>query len=138
MFQILYTSEARVSFSPGELTELLAAARRRNERVGVTGMLLFCRGHFLQMLEGDARDVIATFERIEKDGRHAHVTTLYRGHSPVGRAFAEWSMGFHRIEGPEDAPPGFVRINDRLDLAQFDHVAALDFLTACQRRPALS
>lgn len=43
-------------------------------------------------------------------------------------------MGFHLIAGQDDMPKGFIRVNDRINLTRFDHVTALDFLSACQQR----
>ena len=73
--------------------EILAASRRNNARVGVTGALMFNSGCFGQVLEGPQDAVEATFERIQQDERHGDVSLLAFG--PVGgRAFATWSMGY--------------------------------------------
>ena len=70
MYQIIYASEATESFSSDQLAELLATARRRNRINRLTGMLVFCNQQFLQLLEGDPADVIATYDRIAHDPRH--------------------------------------------------------------------
>lgn len=134
MFQIIYSSDAATAFSPTQLVSLLTDARRRNEHHDVTGMLVFCRDRFLQALEGDATGVVGTFERIERDARHGNVRTLFRGHSPQGRVFGQWSMGFQNVAGAADIPPSFVSVSDRIDLSQFDHLMAIEFLRACQRQ----
>jgi hypothetical protein len=132
MFQIVYSSRARIAFTPTGLEKLLTGARARNTARAVTGLLVFCDGLFLQVLEGDPRDVIATFERIERDSRHGNVKTLFRDYSHAGKTFREWSMGFHHLASPADIPAGFVRVNNRIDLSQFDGLAAIEFLSACQ------
>lgn len=134
MFQIIYSSEAAARFRPDELVSLLELARHRNDCHNVTGMLVYCNGRFLQALEGDAADVVGTFERIGQDVRHIRLKTLFRGHSPLGRVFGEWSMGFQDVSDPVDSPSSFVRVSDRIDLLQFDHAMAIEFLTACRRQ----
>lgn len=133
MFQVLYRSEGDQLFPPDQLGPLLTASRTRNAAAGLTGMLVFAQNHFLQVLEGRAENVVETFARIERDSRHRNIVTLFRGHAPAGRCFAEWAMGFHLIASQHDMPRGFIRVNHRIDLTQFDHVTALEFLSACQR-----
>lgn len=138
VFQVLYTSEAGYAFTRDDLALLLAGARRRNAAVDLSGMLVFAQNLFLQVLEGRAEDVLATFARIEVDSRHKNITTLFRGNAPAGRLFAEWAMGFHLIADADDLPAGLVRVHERINLAQFDHLSALEFLSACQRSLAPS
>lgn len=72
---------------------ILAASRRNNPKVHVTGALMFNAGCFAQVLEGPRWAVENTFERIQQDERHGDVSVLSFG--PVDhRAFDRWSMGF--------------------------------------------
>ena len=77
----------------GEIEAILAASRRNNDLVGVTGALMFNSGFFVQVLEGDQRAVEATFERIQQDERHGDVTLLEFVPAAI-RAFGNWSMAF--------------------------------------------
>jgi hypothetical protein len=52
---------------------IVAAARTRNEAIGVTGHLLRLSGHFVQVLEGPHADVEAVFGRISRDLRHRSI-----------------------------------------------------------------
>jgi len=133
MYQIIYTSEAATSFSSLDLQALLAIARRKNVIRGVTGMLVCSDNQFLQVLEGDAADVISTFDRIAKDPRHDQLIVLHRGYSNVGKTFGETSMGFHSIALNSALPDGFTRVANRLDFASFDGLTALEFLLACRQ-----
>ena len=74
---IAYSSNASVPFNADSLAELLAVSRRNNERAGVTGMLLYRGGNFLQALEGPTSAVRTTFERIAQDSRHRTVAILF-------------------------------------------------------------
>ncbi len=138
MYQIVYTSEATIDFSSDDIRELLAVARAKNKIGLITGMLVFCDNQFLQVLEGNATDVIRTYDRIAGDRRHDNVIVLHRGYSHVGKTFTASAMGFHSLALNAQLPPGFARENGRVNFAHFDGLSALDFLVACSRQPALA
>ena len=91
--------------SDADLVSLLAESRERNLRQGVTGMLLFASGSFLQVLEGQPADVDAIFASIRRDPRNADVFLIARD-TILERAFPGWSMGFANVSGlsPEKLP----------------------------------
>jgi len=137
MHQIVYTSIAKQNFSAADLKKLLLAARLRNKEVGVTGMLVFHDGVFLQALEGEKRAVNEIFARIRNDRRHRDVVVLHRGPGPEQRVFGEWSMGFADFTGAADILKGFVRLNEQLPLKDLDSAAAVELLSACAGDEAL-
>ena len=53
IYQIAYTSAAARTISDEDFQQILASARRNNPREGLTGMLTFAGGSFLQVLEGE-------------------------------------------------------------------------------------
>lgn len=120
MYQIVYVSSATVRFTTPDLFDLLAKSRANNARAGVSGMLLFRDGNFMQALEGPEEAVRATYERIGRDPRHAGAMVLLRG--PVeARQFSEWSMGFRDLAAPSArAAAGFSEfLNTPLTGAEF-------------------
>jgi hypothetical protein len=76
-----------------EVQQILQVSRRNNSRVGVTGALLFNHSCFAQVLEGPLSAVEETFERIQRDTRHADVTVLELA-AASAREFPAWSMAF--------------------------------------------
>ena len=107
VFSLIYLSEGTVDFSQQDLRELLTKARENNSALGVSGMLLFKSGNFLQVLEGDEETVLALFKKISLDTRHARIVPLFQGVSPR-RDFPDWSMGFHDLNSPDTKNiPGF-------------------------------
>ena len=97
MIQVLYVSSGAGRISLDDVSRILAVARRNNGKSGVTGMLLFCDGNFLQLLEGSAAAVDQTLERIARDRRHKNMTVLLR--APISsRSFVDWSMGFEPVD----------------------------------------
>jgi hypothetical protein len=76
-----------------EIESILAAARRNNPPLSVTGALVFNRGLFAQVLEGPCPSVEALFEKILRDERHGDIQVLGFG-AARERMFSNWSMAF--------------------------------------------
>ncbi|HEY9034951.1 MAG TPA: BLUF domain-containing protein [Pseudomonadales bacterium] len=104
LIQLIYLSNSTQFDSNDKLQELLKVARRNNSRLGVTGMLLYHEGTFLQVLEGEEAVVDALYARIKQDDRHRACMKVARV-SVDAREFGNWSMGFQRPEG--SLLPGF-------------------------------
>lgn len=81
------------------LNAILKTARSHNVANGVTGLLCYADGNFLQVLEGGRGTVNALYARILADTRHREVTLLsYQEVSE--RRYAGWTMGqvnLHRL-----------------------------------------
>lgn len=107
LIQLIYTSKAAVDLSDEQLGEILNFSIRNNRSRGITGLLLYGKGTFMQLLEGEADDVDATFRRIAEDTRHHDIECHLR--TPASkREFEQWHMGYRAIR-PEDAKalPGY-------------------------------
>lgn len=104
-----YVSRGTLAGSPeevaAEIAAILAAARRNNQRLGITGALLFSEGQFAQVLEGPQAAVEEIFESIECDSRHAGVTLLHF-HPVAARSFAGWDMAYVGVAAPPPGMPG--------------------------------
>lgn len=90
LLQLIYASRP-FGYDAAMLDDILLAARRCNERDGITGALLCRRDLFLQMLEGPRARVTATFGRILRDDRHVEVALLWCG-DVAQRLFPDWTM----------------------------------------------
>ena len=97
--RIFYISRSLAT--PEQTEQILAGARRRNQRSGVTGALLFTGGHFAQLLEGPAQAVAATMAAVEADPRHEAVTRLIESEIEQ-RRFADWTMAYIEAPGADD------------------------------------
>jgi len=93
----VYRSKARADISDAGIEALLEPSRRHNEAAGVTGMLLFGNGYFVQIIEGTGPAVDRTYRRILSDPRHADAVLLYDG-SGEPRRFGGWTLGYARME----------------------------------------
>lgn len=107
MHALIYVSSAVRPLSRDELVVLLVTCRENNARMGITGMLLYKEGNFMQVLEGEEPAVRALYEKIRTDPRHTGEILLWQG--PLeGRQFGEWSMGFQDLDSEEArSTPGY-------------------------------
>ena len=96
VFRLVYVSRSK-PLAPDRqermVADILAASRRNNADLGITGALLFSADCFAQSLEGSMQAVEALFERIQMDDRHTDAVIL--GVEPAAeREFGNWSMAY--------------------------------------------
>lgn len=90
---LLYTSRSVSSFTESELEELAIRSAERNEKLGITGVLLYGGGRFLQLLEGASEAVNPLYdEKIAHDSRHTDCRVLVREACET-RLLPSWAMG---------------------------------------------
>lgn len=97
---IAYLSTATHLMSEQELEGLLGKARKQNLESGITGVLLYCEGSFMQCLEGEAAAVAQTYQRIGKSRLHTGIIELM-DESIAVRSFADWRMGYSSVTSSE-------------------------------------
>jgi hypothetical protein len=114
LVRLLYASRAVPAVDQEELLTILRQSKARNPEHGITGVLCFSEGIFLQVLEGGRSAVNALYNRIAADPRHTQVELL--SYQEIGeRRFAGWSMGQVNL----------ARLNRAL-LLKYSATAALD------------
>lgn len=90
LMQLIYASRP-FGFDTAILNSILSDARRLNPENDITGALICRADVYLQLLEGPAAAVEATFARIARDDRHVEVQQLVS--RPVEqRLFPDWAM----------------------------------------------
>lgn len=100
LFSLVYVSSATRLMTPAELRELLTVSRTNNAAAGISGMLLYKSGNFIQVLEGSKSAVESTFAKISRDTRHRGCLVLLRAQQEQ-RDFEEWSMGFYDMDSEQ-------------------------------------
>jgi len=92
LVRLMYVSRAVAALDQEELVAILRKSRANNPAAGITGVLCFSDGIFLQLLEGGRSAVNRLYTRIVADPRHGEVELL--GYQEIGeRRFAGWAMG---------------------------------------------
>jgi hypothetical protein len=93
---LVYVSKSTRPLSEDELNHLLERARTRNCQEGVTGVLLYSHGNFIQYLEGTPAAIERVYAVIKADPQHHGIIELM--HEPIqSREFSHWSMAFRNI-----------------------------------------
>ena len=92
LVRLIYCSRAARAVDGEELAAIVKTSRRNNQRDGITGVLCFSDGHFIQVLEGGRAAVNQLYCRIVADARHAQAMLLCYDEVPE-RRFAGWAMG---------------------------------------------
>ena len=88
-----YTSDARQPLTLAQIDHLLLRSRQRNEEEGVTGVLLYSNGRFMQYIEGPETGLTKVWAIIQADPLHHHIVELAL--EPIAiREFDQWSMAF--------------------------------------------
>jgi hypothetical protein len=95
-YYISYVSRQAYNLTDTELQGLLTESRQRNEKAGITGMLILYEGLFIQYFEGEQKLVRNLFEKIKTDPRHESIFELDSGDQDH-RLFSDWSMAFEKL-----------------------------------------
>lgn len=104
---IVYRSRAVAPMSDTDLFYLLAQARENNAIRGLSGIIVYDRGHFFQWIEGHDEHLGHIWNNIRNDPRHADVKVLVDQQIPT-RLFEGWTMQFaHRDRQHESIVDGF-------------------------------
>jgi hypothetical protein len=131
MRQLLYISNTDDKLPQAELDRILGASRRNNVSLGLTGMLLYLGGAFLQVLEGPEESVEKIYTRIRSDSRHWEARTLLES-DILHRAFGAWSMGFHELKPGQADADGLFRISREAIAGRWTADAATELKTMMQ------
>lgn len=115
LYSLVYASNAASTFGDADLAELLSQCRVLNESKGISGLLLYRSGRFVQFLEGPEAEVRALYAKIERDPRHTSPRILNEGH-PSHRQFGDWTMAYQPTSlSDAPPPPGLRSTFDDLD-----------------------
>ena len=107
MTSIIYVSSATTPFTNRELAALLSQSREKNARDGITGMLLYKDGTFMQVLEGPPAAIRKQMLSLSRDYRHDGLNTLL-DQNVESRQFSEWPMAFWNLNTIDPAAvPGY-------------------------------
>lgn len=88
---LTYQSRAVSRPSETDLKQMVARAQQRNRSLGVTGMLLYDDGRFLQTLEGPPEALEVVWASILRDHRHSDIEILTE-HMVSSRLFSNWDL----------------------------------------------
>lgn len=97
LFQLTYSSYATRALNSSELNSMVSASRRNNAERGLTGILYYNNGIFIQNFEGERLAVNSLYQHLVKDERHRQVK-IVSSYEIFVRRFPSLTMGFFSDE----------------------------------------
>jgi len=91
LVRLLYASRA-LDTSAAAIDAILAQSRQYNPTSGITGILCYGGGIFLQAIEGGRMAISELYGHIQRDARHKDVVLL-QYEEIAERRFSGWTMG---------------------------------------------
>lgn len=90
-FQLIYVSTATNDVTADDLRELATLSQSNNKTLDITGVLIYHRGYFLQVLEGDVISINRLLDCIRQDWRHKDIDVVSEN-TIARRHFSDWCM----------------------------------------------
>jgi hypothetical protein len=95
--QLIYVSNRNIICSDEEIKMILQKSIERNSHKNITGVLLYSKTKFLQVLEGEYDEISLLYDKIKTDQRHSKATLI--SIKPIEeRYFPSWQMGSREID----------------------------------------
>lgn len=95
-YQLIYASTASPDTTESDVIAIMQKAYHNNKQRGITGIILYKNGNFMQIIEGEREVVEALYRTISQDPRHMNVMAIMT-RSVVEREFSDWSMGIRDL-----------------------------------------
>jgi len=116
LVHLIYTSAHVQPLSQAEVDALIEQSRESNRRNGITGILFYVGGCFMQVVEGEPRAIGELYAKLLRDPRHTRVTLIIQ-EAIQHRFFGDWTMAMAAVGSAELAT-----ILDAGDASQRDHL----------------
>ena len=97
LVQLIYVSNRKTNCTEKEIENILNSCIKNNPESEVSGVLFYNEKKFLQLVEGEYKIIMDTYDKIKKDFRHENCVML--SCSPIKeKSFTSWSMGLKKID----------------------------------------
>lgn len=77
-YAICYVSTVAPNLPISVIQDLLEQSSKKNNKKGITGILLFSNGNFFQVLEGEKNAVEDLFNTIKEDKKHYDLLPVFK------------------------------------------------------------
>ena len=91
MYRLIYKSRSKTPIDWELVNSILESSQKGNTEIGISGVLLATKKHFLQIIEGSFEEVNKLYSSIVKDPRHDEVQ-LISFTCIENRIFESWAM----------------------------------------------
>ena len=101
VYSIIYKSKADPTFNIFEIQKMLQRAKYFNKMNEITGIILYHKSQFIQLIEGEKDAIESLYASIRADERHHEVETILSKASNQS-LWMDWSMAFYDFSDPSD------------------------------------
>jgi hypothetical protein len=101
VYSIIYKSKADPTFNIFEIQKMLQRAKYFNKMNEITGIILYHKSQFIQLIEGEKGAIESLYASIMADERHHEVETILSKASNQS-LWMDWSMAFYDFSDPSD------------------------------------
>lgn len=100
LYTICYVSTANATITSQNVHTVFEGIIDKNLERSITGILLFSQGNFMQIMEGELKELTSLYQSIKDDPRHHHLIEILS--SPISnRIFENYQTGFSIINDPQ-------------------------------------
>lgn len=96
LYCILYISTMKEDYSKEQIIDMLKLFQEKNNKNGISGLMLYHEKNVIQYLEGDKEDLYRLYNNIENDCRHYHIIKIM-DEKITKRNFVNWDLGFKEL-----------------------------------------
>lgn len=90
--QLIYLSRANSEFSQSDIDDLVDKANLKNKALGISGILIYRDGYFVQFIEGPIDNISQLYSSIQSDPRHEIFSLIYQREGNFPKFFEDWQM----------------------------------------------
>ena len=91
MYEIFISAVSSQNFTIEQIKEAVEELSARNIGLGITGLLIFNKGEFYQILEGEKEVLLGMMDQVKNDPRHGAVHIIWEGDIP-SRGYKNWGL----------------------------------------------
>lgn len=102
MKRITYISRLSAPISAEEIEQIGLISSENNRKWNITGLLVYFKKLFFQIVEGEDDQIDRLFEKINQDPRHKDILCLKTEYNVKERLFPGWSMKTMNLDGMVD------------------------------------
>jgi len=116
-YRIIYMSEVNTELDPDTLIDLSFGSEIKNKKMGITGILIASKSHFIQALEGTWGELNKLYHRIARDSRHKNLR-LISYDCICKKDFPLWTMKVFSIDDNKGISD-YVKTKYNLEMTEF-------------------
>ena len=98
---ICYVSTAVSTITKNKVSDVFDGIVEKNRHLGITGVLLYSHGNFMQIIEGPSVAMRTLYDSIKKDQRHHHIIEIMN-QPATERIFQNYLTGFTIVESAKE------------------------------------